>query len=436
MTFYIKLAWRNIFRNKRRTIISSIAIGLGLASLIVMDAFMIGMEQNMIKSATASFLGEAQIHSEGFRDEYDIDKTIKDHDIVISKITKNKLIDKYSKRLISMGTIKSAEEISPIVLYGIEPELERQVSRIDEAVTNCKGEYFKGDRSTDIVIGSKLAEKLKVTIGDRIIITVNVSKDKEGRGNKTEKDLEDIENADDEMLDEDDGPIEEAFYISGIYSFNIKEMDSGMAFIRLSKAQNLLNLRDRIHEIAIKFFDIKNSTNEELSVWDELSVNGNEIVGWDKLLPQLKAIFDMTGISLFVTALILFSMITFGIINTLFMSLFERMFELGVLRAVGTRPSGIRRLLLFEAGALSVISIIIGLVFGFITTYILTKTGVDYRGIEIAGAMMSDMLYPVFNFRQFLLYPTGVFVFTLIVGLYPAYYAGKMSVTKALKKSL
>ncbi len=434
MGFYIKLAWRNIFRNKRRTIIASIAIGMGLAALIITDAFMIGMEQNMIKSATASFLGEAQIHRNGFREEYDIEKTIQSPESVIQKVKGNRYIRSYSKRTMAMGTIKSAEEISPIVLFGIDPALEQGISKIDEAVKNGKGSYFTGERQTDIIIGSKLAEKLKVSIGDRIIVTVNQFKNIDSE--KQEKRLEELEEMDEEMLDEDEGPIEEAFYVSGIYSFNIKELDTGMAFIRLGKSQQLLNLGDRIHEIAIKFFDIKHSTDESLSVWEDVASENNELVGWDKLLPQLKAIFDMTGISLFVTALILFAMITFGIINTLFMSLFERMFELGVLRAVGTRSGGIRKLLVFEAGSLSIISIIIGSVLGFVVTYVMTKTGIDYRGIEIAGAVFSDLLYPVFHIRQFIIYPIGVFVFTLLVGLYPAFYAGKMSITKALRKSL
>ncbi len=430
MKFYIKLAWRNIFRNKRRTIIASIAIGIGLASLIITDAFMLGMRQNMIKSATASFLGEAQLHRNGFREEFDVEKTILEHENMISKIKKNTLIDKYSKRAMAMGTIKSAEEISPIIVYGINPEFEQNISKIDEAVQNGKGTYFEGKKSTDIIIGSKLAKKLKVSIGDRTIITVTGKKNKKNINTK-------LENIDDEdILDEDEGPVEEAFYISGIYSFNINEMDTGMAFIRLNKAQKLLNLGDTIHEIAVKFVDIKNSTNHKLPIWEELSKNGNEFVGWDNLLPQLKAIFDMSGISLFVTAMILFAMITFGIINTLFMSLFERMFELGLLRAVGTRTSGIRLLLIFEASALSIISIIIGIILGFITTYILTKTGIDYKGIEIAGATINDLLYPVFHIKQYLLYPIGVFVFTLIVGTYPAYVAGKMPITKALRKSL
>ncbi len=432
MKFYIKLAWRNIFRNKRRTLIASIAIGIGLAALIVTDAFMVGMRKNMIMSITSSFLGQAQIHRKGFRDEFDIDKTIANQNMVIKKLKDSNLIYKYSKRSITMGIIKSPEEINPIALYGIEPELEKNISKIDDAVKTGQGTFLDGNKQTDIIIGSKLAEKLKVGLGDRVIITANGIKrtvKKPVKKNNTTVDEE-------EMLDEDEGPVEEAFYISGIYKFNIKEMDSGMAFIRLEKAQKLLNLGNNIHEIAIKFVNIKDSTNKDLSIWKNISSKKNEFVSWDELLPQLRAMFEMTNISLFVTAIILFSMITFGIINTLFMSLFERMFEFGVLRAIGTRVSGIRKLLLFEAGALSIVSIIIGIILGSIAIYILSKTGIDYRGIEVGGATISDLLYPVFKLRQFVIYPFGVFIFTLIVGMYPAYVAGKMSITKALKKSL
>jgi len=430
MKLYIKLAWRNLFRNKRRTIIASIAIGIGLAALIVTDAVIIGMKRNMIKSATASFIGEAQLHRNGFREEYDIEKTINKSQLIISKIKKNNLIEKYSLRTIATGTIKSAEEINPIILYGIDPKLEKDISKIDEAIKNGKGEYFKGNNPADIIIGSKLAEKLKVELGDRVIITVNGIKKAKTKNNSISEEEEEFEDIDEE------GPTEEAFYISGIYSFNINEMDSGMAFIRIEKAKKLLNLGDEIHEIAIKFKDIKNSTDKSLTVWRELSVEDNELVGWDTLLPQLRAIFDMSGISLFVTALILFAMITFGIINTLFMSLFERMFEFGVLRAVGTRPSGIRKLLIFEAGALAVVSIFIGVIIGASATYILTKTGIDYRGIEMGEMMVSDLLYPVFKIKQYIAYPVGVFLFTIIVSLYPAFVAGKMSITKALRKTL
>jgi ABC-type antimicrobial peptide transport system permease subunit len=144
----------------------------------------------------------------------------------------------------------------------------------------------------------------------------------------------------------------------------------------------------------------------------------------------------MTGISLFVMCLILASVVVFGIINTLFMSLYERMFEFGVLRAVGTRAAGVRKLVIFEAGALGIVSIILGVILGFVSTLLFTKTGIDYRGIEFAGTTIKDMLYPEMNVLQFIIYPIGVFIFMLIVGLYPAFVAGRMSIADALRKSL
>ena len=137
-----------------------------------------------------------------------------------------------------------------------------------------------------------------------------------------------------------------------------------------------------------------------------------------------------------VLAVILFAVVSLGIINTLFMSLYERMFEFGVMRAVGTRPFGIGRLILLEAAALSVISIGLGIILGFILTYIVTKTGIDYRGIEFAGVTFQKLLYPVMTVKQYYYYPFWVFVFTTIIGIYPAVYAARMSPAEAMRKSL
>jgi ABC-type antimicrobial peptide transport system permease subunit len=112
------------------------------------------------------------------------------------------------------------------------------------------------------------------------------------------------------------------------------------------------------------------------------------------------------------------------------------MFEFGVIRAIGTRPSGIRRLILLEAGALSLLSIALGVLVGFALTLIFVKTGIDYRGIEIAGTSIHEMLYPVIHIQQYIIYPIAVFAFTLFIGLYPSIVASKMSISGALRKSL
>jgi ABC-type antimicrobial peptide transport system permease subunit len=145
--------------------------------------------------------------------------------------------------------------------------------------------------------------------------------------------------------------------------------------------------------------------------------------------------FEMSKFSKYIMGVVLFGVVVFGIINTLFMSLYERMFEFGVLRAIGTRPFGMARLILFEAGALAVLGIILGTVFGFCITLIFATIGIDYTGIEMMGITMQELIYPEMRIQPFIFYSIWIFVFTIIAGLYPARYAAKMSVATAMRKS-
>jgi ABC-type lipoprotein release transport system permease subunit len=408
MWFTIKLAWRNLFRNKRRTIIAGTAIALGLASIMFTDALMIGMKRVMIHSATNSFLGEAQIHRVGFRLTQEADKTINNLNLVAADLGKEQTVDNFTLRTISFGMITSPSNVSSVLFVGVNPQTEKNLSQIDDVLR--EGDYFGGENQRDIIIGSELAEILEVGLGDRIVVTVSQA----GSGDLSQ----------------------EMFRISGIYHFNIKEMDSGFAFARLSKTQEMLGIGKEVHEIAIKFTDMKLSLQKDNPFWNKYSAYGNEAVSWLTLLPQMGSILSMFWISLLFMAIILFGIVAFGIINTLFMSLYERLFEFGVLRAVGTRNSGVRKLIVYEAGALALLSCVMGIVLGLILIFIVTKTGIDYRGIEITGTTITEMIYPVLHIRQFIIYPIAVFVFTVLIGHYPAIVAGRMSITGAMRKSL
>jgi ABC-type lipoprotein release transport system permease subunit len=225
------------------------------------------------------------------------------------------------------------------------------------------------------------------------------------------------------------------FRVTGIYRFNVREMDRGMAFVRLGKSQDMLALGEGVHEIAIKFTDIGYGRDKSLPFWQKYTRHGNEAIGWTEIMPQLEAAFEMSQLSTYITGVILFGIVAFGIINTLFMSLHERMFEFGVLRAVGTRPFRMAVLILFEACFLALLSIVIGSGIGLIVTYITAKMGIDYRGIEMMGVTMRELLYPVLNLKQFTFYPFWVFVFTVLTGIYPAVHAARMLPADAMRKS-
>ena len=403
----VKLAWRNIFRNKRRTFIAAVAIGIGLAALIFVDAFMIGMKENMIRTATASFLGEAQIHREGFRDEQEVSLTIQALDEVTANLAKEDIVEYFTQRTLTSGMITSPANVSAINLVGIRPSTEKFLSQIDDVIR--EGVYFEEDNNRDIVVGAKLAETLEIGLGDRVVVTVAQA--------------------------ESGDLSQEMFRVSGIYRFVGEEMNSGMAFVRIEKAQEMLAIGSGVHEIAIKFTSVSYAQAATLPFWDTYSQHGNEALSWTELMSQLTTILDMTTYSKYIMGVILFGVVVFGIINTLFMSLYERMFEFGVLRAVGTRPFRMARVVLFEAGALAVVSIGLGAILGFLLTAVLTRVGINYTGIEMMGVTMQEYIYPVLEVQQFIIYPISVFIFTIIAGLYPARYVAKMAPVDAMRRS-
>lgn len=403
----VKLAWRNIFRNKRRTFIAATAIGIGLTALIFIDAFMIGMEETMIRTATASFLGDAQIHREGFRDVQEVSLTVQALDSVTESLAKEEIVAQFTQRTLASSMITSPANVSAINLVGVHPPTEKFLSLIDDAIT--EGTYFEGDNSRDIVIGAKLADILEIELGDRVVVTVAQA----GTGELSQ----------------------EMFRISGIYHFADEAMNSGMAFVRIEKAQEMLAIGKDIHEIAIKFTSIAYSQDTTLPFWDTYSQHGNEALSWTELMSQLTVVLEMTKYSKYIMGVILFGVVVFGIINTLFMSLYERMFEFGVLRAVGTRPFGMARVVLFEAGALAIVSIGLGAILGFVLTAVLAHVGIDYTGIEMMGVTMQEFIYPVLEIQQFIIYPIWVFIFTIIAGLYPARHVAKMAPVDAMRRS-
>ena len=141
MMIFFKLAWRNTFRNKRRTFLSALAIGIGLAAMIFTDGMMVGWKDLMISTATSNYLGEAQIHHAKFRDTFEVEKTIPNHQEIIEKLETSQFIKSWTRRTQSFSMITSAANVHSISVSGIEPEREQHISEIDESIK--QGEYLK-----------------------------------------------------------------------------------------------------------------------------------------------------------------------------------------------------------------------------------------------------------------------------------------------------
>ncbi len=239
MSLYSRLAWRNIFRNKRRTYITGIAVAVGLAALMFLDALYIGMADNMIAAATASFTGEAQIHGRDFLLARDVNLTVAGSERLLADLRNDTLVQAFTPRTLSQGMVTSAANVNPVLLVGIRPDTERALSQMDDVIE--AGDYFGGNDPQNIVIGRKLADLLEVGVGDRVVVTVS----RAGSGELSQ----------------------DLFRVSGIYRFNTDDLDDGLAFVRIEKAQDMLGLAGRVNEIALSFKDSRVSQDETDPFW-------------------------------------------------------------------------------------------------------------------------------------------------------------------------
>ncbi|MCK5808551.1 ABC transporter permease [bacterium] len=405
---FLRLAWRNLFRNKRRTILASLAIGLGLSAVIFTDALMGGITNNFISTATGSWMGEGQVHSVGFRNTQEIENIIKNREKAEKILHNDPHIKSSAPRVISTGMITSPTEVQSVLLAAVDPQQERTVSRIANAVK--EGEFLSSAEGREILIGVKLATVLEVEIGDKVVLTAAQAFNGE--------------------------LAQEMFRIKGIFDMGSRDMNGSFALIPLKTAQKMLNLKDGIHEIAFQFKDIKQSTDTTLPLWKELKATGNEPLNWGELMTELSTMLEMTDFALGLSSLILFIIVSAGIVNTLFMSLYERMFEFGVLKAIGTRPFQLGKLIVLEAASLGAISSLFGMLIAAGILLLTSYTGIDYRGTEFVSVAITDLLYPVVQIHQFIIYPLGMIFFIMVVGIYPAWYAARITPATAMRKKL
>ncbi len=407
MSFYLRLAWRNNLRNKRRTGLAALAVGMGLAALIFTDAISVGMLAGIIDTATGTFMGQAQVHRAGFMDDMDPDLYVKDGPALLGKMTGDPLVKACAPRTISFAMIASPANSASVMLYGVDPAAERGVSRLWRAV---KTGSFLAEDGDAVVIGKGLASTLEVGLGDKVVVTAAAA----GGGDLAQA----------------------MFRVGGILDSGSRAMDSNLAFVRLARAQSLLNLGANFDEIAVAFRNLDTAEDKSLPFWKEYGSGGNEAKGWPELVPELGAARSMSAFGIFITAVILSGIVALGITNTLFMSLYERMFEFGVLRAVGTRPSRMGLMIVSEAAVLALISAAVGVMIGFAACRIVGVHGLDYTGVDFAGVTILEPIRPMFRALQYWLYPSALFVFTLLVSLYPAFYAARMNPVKAMRRSL
>ena len=379
-----------------------------MAVLVFADGAIRGMEKLMIGSLTKTLQGEGHINLKGFRKNFDVDLYLKNPRTVTDTLNNDERVAAFSIRVLSGGMIRSPYNSVGGIVYGVDAELEKKVSKIEEAIV--AGDYLTGEKG-ELLIGNKMADLLEVKTGDRIVLTAA-----DAKSNELTQDL---------------------FRVSGIFKFGNREIDEGIAFINLADGQALLGIKEGVHQIVLQFKDETTSRDKDFALLDNKTEEEIEWTGWLELNPSIGAILDVMNTDTRVIGFILFILISLGVINSLFMSIYERTYEFGVLSAIGTGRWEIITLVLLEALFLGVISALLGLPLGAVANYYFSLNGLPLGDLEFSGIMFGNgNLYTELAIDQFIFLPLYVILLTLITAIYPAFFASRIRPTEALQRAL
>ena len=408
MALIWKLSLRNILRNPKRSLLTVLLISCSLAALMFTDGYIVGMSRDMIKSATRLFPGDGQIHHPEYLSGYESDYRLADGDALVQQLIVQPEIEAATARAISPAMIASSSNVLSVQMFGINAQTEAQLSKITSSILD--GAYLTGQNKAEILIGYRLANKLAVTLGDRLVLSVPQV---------------------------DSGEIsQDLFRVSGIFRFNTKAMDESMVFINLTQAQHMLNQGSAVQEVAFNFHDPSLASDDQLPFWQRYHNDQQEALGWPHILPQLSSMLGIMDYSLALMGFILFIIAALGVINAMFMSIYERIWEFGVIKAIGTTPQSIFLLILTEGLILALLSVIIGLILGLCINGWFSIVGIDYSQMEFSGVALVEPTKTIIRPLQYIQLPIWVIALTLLACIYPAVFAARIVPTRALHKSL
>ena len=410
MMKYIKLAWRNMWRNWRRTLIASVAIVLGLILLIFMDALIRGSDEAIYGNAVRLYGGNVQVHAPGFRDKAKRLPLLPldNGDFVVEKVNEKPNVLNASKRITTGGMASSREGAQPVSITAIEPDNEAAVSLVAEHITD--GRFLRSDDGDNILISQELADVLDVTVDDRITL-LGQRKDESMR--------------------------QRTMTIVGIFSLGMGDAEKGLVYINLPVAQTLYNLRDQETEVAV--------TLEQIGQEDELisslvpALPGYEVDSFYTLQPEIQQALATKSSFTAGLGFIVLLMASIGILNLMLMAVYERTREMGMLAALGMKGRQLMSLFMLEGTFIGFFGALVGCTISYLLVLWSGRVGLDFSALmddlSQGGdvyALMGNVIYPSIPLINVVYYGIAVVVIAAIASLIPAWQASRSEPAEAL----
>lgn len=401
----LKIAWRNIGRNKKRSGIIIGAVTLGLAAGIFLMAFYSGMIEQRVRLAIQNETSHLQVHHPDFRKDYDIKYYLVNGPASQKQIQSLVEVKQAAGRIIIPGMIASPSGSSGITINAVQPETENAITGLQQKVR--VGSYFNPQKKNSVLISEKLIKKLKLGIGQKTILT---------------------------FQDSSGNMMAMAYRITGVFKTSNTPFDESNVFVNITDIDSLAGLQHQYNEIAILLHSgssLKVVQTNLKSLFPEY-----EILNWQELAPEIALTVSVGEQMVLIFMGIILLALAFGIINTMLMAILERTREIGMLLALGMNRLRIFQMVLWETVLLVLAGCPFGIGIALAAIGITHQTGIRFKKFSEVYASFgyNDVIFPELNLRQFLIIMTLVILTAVLSSLFPAWRALRLKPAVAMRK--
>ena len=407
MSLVLRLAWRNLWRQPRRTWLTTGAMVFSNVLLIFLISLQFGMYRMMIDNTLQVMSGHMQVQAEGYKDDQKIRQTVPNVRELASRLRKELASDTIAARAQNFVLASSEDRTYGIAVLGVEPQYEPRVSSVPGLVTD--GRYLDDIDAEEIVIGAILARNLRVSVGDELTLL--------GSGV--------------------DGSFAAAVVtVAGIYDTGVADFDRSIAVLPLGLFQDVFYMEGAGHQVVVNAPRLEDAPGLNARVGSLLAPGQGLVVqDWNALQPGLRQAIQADMGSAFFMYGVLVILVAFSVLNTQLMSVLERTREFGIVMALGLKAGKLGRLILLETALMGLMGLVLGAIIGGLLTLWLSSHGFAFPGMEEMAAKFNlpARMYPTVSAASLLAGPVVVMLFSLIATIYPAWRLRKLHPVEAMR---
>ncbi|MBI2083201.1 MAG: ABC transporter permease [Deltaproteobacteria bacterium] len=406
MKAIVAIAYRNLLRNKKRSFIIILAITIGLGAIVFLRGFASGAQRQMVDNIVSVITSEISIVHKSMENIYNTNGTIEDPETVRRLLRGDPRVAGFAEEVFGSGIVSSPQASIMTFVSGIDPQQEIAIGSRFPIVS---GRLYAPDDDHSVIVGEKMRKILGIELGEKVVVTVQ---------------------------DQSGGLTGESFTLIGTLEIGNDQLDSGTVVVSLGAGKRLLGMGDRLSKFAVKTTHRDHIPGVVKDLRGKLSGTDLMVMTWDELIPMMAQMMRFQDGMIFVVLLIVLSVVTAGILNTLLMSIVERTREFGLMLALGTKPLQVISLLVFETILLSLAGISGGISLGILAILYFGHVGIDLSRFvsTFSNLLVGSHVFPRVDWTYIGLFLMVVLVSNILIAFYPAWRASRLQPVEAMRQ--